>query len=256
MKLTATFLLGMLLLPAGQAFSQVKTVTPLAAKVPYSQSLQAMIVTTGDWTSVKGTARLFERKDRNAKWEQVGEEFPVVVGRSGLGWAEENGATDASTPVKHEGDGKAPAGLFPLTAVFGRPPRSEAVELPYTRLAEFTECVDDVNSSHYNTIVDRMAVGNYDWKSSEKMLAVGDQYDLGTFVAYNTYPVKRGNGSCIFLHVWKDADSGTSGCTAMEHRNIERIVGWLQTAKNPYLVQLPSDAYERYRKPWNLPKLK
>src|SRR4051794_23783686 len=122
MKLIATFVLGTLLLPAGQAFSQVKSVILPAGKVPYSQSLQAVVVTTGDWTSVKGAARLFERKDRNAKWEQVGEEFHVVVGRSGLGWAEENGATDASVPVKHEGDGKAPAGLFPLTAVFGRAP--------------------------------------------------------------------------------------------------------------------------------------
>src|SRR3954454_16057486 len=129
MKLIPTFVLGMLLLPVGQAFPQVKTVIPPAAKVPFSRSLQAVIVTTTDWTSVKGTARLFERKDRNAKWEPVGEEFPVVVGRNGLGWAEENGATDASVPVKHEGDGKAPAGLFPLTAVFGRPPRSEAIEL-------------------------------------------------------------------------------------------------------------------------------
>src|SRR5215213_8191131 len=150
MRLIPTFVLGMMLLPAGQAFPQVKTVTLPAVKIPYSQSLQAVVVTTADWTSVKGTARLFERKDRNAKWEPIGEEFPVVVGRSGLAWAEENGATDTSTPVKREGDGKAPAGLFPLTAVFGRSPKSEAVELPYTRLAEFTECVDDVNSSHYN----------------------------------------------------------------------------------------------------------
>ncbi len=101
-----------------------------------------------------------------------------------------------------------------------------------------------------------MQVGNFDWKSSEKMLAVGDEYDLGVFVAYNTYPVKRGNGSCIFLHVWKAPGSGTSGCTAMERRSIERIVGWLQPPKTPYLVQLPEDAYARYSKTWNLPDLK
>jgi D-alanyl-D-alanine dipeptidase len=101
-----------------------------------------------------------------------------------------------------------------------------------------------------------MQVGNFDWKSSEKMLAVGDQYDLGVFVAYNTYPVVRGNGSCIFLHVWKDAATGTSGCTAMAHRDLERIVGWLEPAKNPYLVQMPEEIYSENQKKWNLPKIK
>ena len=100
-----------------------------------------------------------------------------------------------------------------------------------------------------------MKVGNFDWKSSEKMLEVGEQYGLGVFVAYNSYPVIRGNGSCIFLHVWKDQAIGTSGCTAMERKDLERLVAWLQPSKNPYLVQLPEDAYKKYRKSWNLPNL-
>ncbi len=99
-------------------------------------------------------------------------------------------------------------------------------------------------------------VGNFDWKSSEKMLAIGEPYALGVFVAYNSYPVEKGSGSCIFLHIWKDPATGTAGCTAMERRNLERITAWASPAKNPYLVQMPADIYEKRRKLWKLPKLK
>ena len=101
-----------------------------------------------------------------------------------------------------------------------------------------------------------MQVGVFDWKSSEKMLAVGEQYALGVFVAYNSYPITSGNGSCIFLHIWKDSATPTAGCTAMERPSLERIVAWLDAKKNPYLVQLPEGEYKSLEKGWNLPKLK
>jgi L,D-peptidoglycan transpeptidase YkuD (ErfK/YbiS/YcfS/YnhG family) len=236
--------------------AQVKKPEPPAVKVPFTKSLQAVVVITNGWDSINATAALYERKDANADWKRVGESFPVVVGRNGLAWAELLTGDMDMQKIKQEGDGNAPAGLFPLVSAFGTSTKPESVTLPYTKLDKFTECVDDVKSTHYNRIVNRMQVGNYDWKSSEKMLSVGEQYGLGVFVAYNTYPVERGRGSCIFLHVWKAANSGTAGCTAMERRNLERIVGWLQPAKNPYLVQMPSDVYDKRRKQWKLPKLK
>jgi D-alanyl-D-alanine dipeptidase len=122
-------------------------------------------------------------------------------------------------------------------------------------LGDSTECVDDVKSSHYNKIVDRLKVGNFDWQSSEKMLAVGAEYELGVFVAHNTYPVNNGGGSCIFLHVWKDAASGTAGCTAMARENLEIILKWADEKKNPVLIQLPVDSYQQYQTAWKLPKL-
>lgn len=235
---------------------QVKTPTKPAVKVPFEQSLQAVVVTTKGWDTVTGTAAIFNRKDAKSDWKQDGESFPVVVGRSGLAWADLlNGDIDMAK-IKQEGDGNAPAGLFPLTSAFGVGSKPNAVELPYTKLDQYTECVDDTRSSFYNRIVNRMQVGNFDWKSSEKMLAIGDQYALGVFVAYNTYPVERGRGSCIFLHIWKDANSGTAGCTAMERRNLERIVAWASPAKNPYLVQMPREIYNKRQKAWKLPKLK
>jgi D-alanyl-D-alanine dipeptidase len=233
---------------------QVKTPTPPPVKVPFAESLQVIIVTTPDWNATQGKARLFERKDRRSKWTSVGDEFPVVVGRNGLAWSRDT-APERVTEFKAEGDGKAPAGMFPLTFAFGSGTKPDAVTVPYTRLAPSTECVDDVNSTHYNKIVDRMKVGNFDWKSSEKMLAIGAEYDLGLFVAHNSYSVRNGDGSCIFLHIWKDSASPTSGCTAMERTKLERILTWIEPTSNPYLVQLPEKEYKNLTKAWGLPKL-
>ena len=246
----------LLLAVSGVVQAQIKKPEPPPVKVPFSKSLQAVVVTTRGWDTVSGTARLFERKSVKSEWKATTKDFPVVVGRNGLAWGELlNGDIDMAK-IKQEGDGNSPAGLFPLTAEFGTSTKPAAVALPYTKLGKWTECVDDTKSNFYNRIVDRMQVGNFDWKSSEKMLEIGAPYELGVVVAYNSYPVERGRGSCIFLHIWRDAATGTAGCTAMERRNLERLATWLDPAKTPYLVQMPEDVYAKRQKSWNLPKLK
>jgi len=239
-------------------FGQVKKPSEPKPPVPFSKSLQAVVVTTEDWSSVQGTARLFERKSAKAKWKANGESFPVVVGKNGLAWGAGLNELPSDTGrvlMKTEGDGKAPAGIFSLTESFGSSDKPEYVKLPFTKLEEYTECVDDPKSIHYNKIVDRMKVGDFDWQSSEKMLAVGTEYELGITVAHNTNPVNRGGGSCIFLHIWKAADAGTSGCTAMARENLETILKWANAAKNPVLIQLPEDSYKQFQTKWKLPTL-
>ncbi len=235
--------------------AQTKEPSPPTVKTPFAESLQAVVVRTKDWTAASGTAQIFERTSTRASWKAVSETFPIVVGRNGLGWAKES-APEKAALFKKEGDGKAPAGMFPLTYAFGVSEKPEQLIFGYQKVEKFTECVDDPASSYYNNIVDRMKVGNFDWKSSEKMLEVGAEYSLGVFVAYNTFPVRAGDGSCIFLHVWKDAATPTSGCTAMDRRDLERIVSRLNPSKTPYLVQLPESEHKKYRKAWNLPKMK
>lgn len=223
-----------------------------------SKSTQAIVVTTPDGNAFRGTAQLYERPNAKLEWTKLGESFQVVVGRNGLAWSEDVAYLLDKKPeaLKREGDGKAPAGIFDLTSAFGSAAKPDYVNLPYTKLEESTECVDDIESASYNRIVDRFKIGNFDWDSSEKMLAVGAEYDLGIFVAHNSNPVKTGNGSCIFLHIWKDEGSGTAGCTAMERRNIEKILAWLDPAKNPVLIQFPASDYEKLRTSWKLPETK
>lgn len=246
--------LFVLLLFAVGVYSQIKKPQPQPVKVPFAESLQAVVVTTDSPTATSGKLRFFERKNAKAKWTATDKEIPIVIGRTGLAWAQDS-APEAVTEFKKEGDGKSPAGMFPLTYAFGTADKANS-KLKYLKLAEDTECVDDLNSFHYNKIVNRVQVGIFDWKSSEKMATMTPEYDLGVFVAHNSFPVVKGNGSCIFLHVWKDANTPTSGCTAMDKADLERIVAWLDPAKNPYLVQLTKDDYAKYEKGWKLPSIK
>ncbi|MGI9056306.1 MAG: L,D-transpeptidase family protein [Pyrinomonadaceae bacterium] len=238
-------------------FGQIKKPVPPKEIPPFSKSLQAIVVTTEDWNATNGEAQMFERKNTKAGWKKTGETFPGVIGKNGLAWGAGLNELPSDTGrllLKTEGDGKAPAGIFALTSAFGSVEKPQFVKLPYTKLEEFTECVDDVKSSHYNKIVDRMKVGNFDWKSSEKMLEVGEQYDLGVFVGHNSER-QAGGGSCIFLHIWKDSDSPTVGCTAMARENVEKVLAFLEAKKNPVLIQLPKDSYSQFQTKWKLPKL-
>ena len=83
----------------------------------------------------------------------------------------------------------------------------------------------------------------------------GDElYHYGVVVGYNQPPV-AGAGSCIFLHVWKSAQAGTDGCTAMDPAEMVSLLSWFDPRKNPLLVQMPQAQYQQMRKRWALPAL-
>jgi D-alanyl-D-alanine dipeptidase len=223
---------------------------------PLARSRQLVVVTTRGWDAVGGVLRRFERRGARGAWAQVGADVPVVVGRTGLAWgAGLVEVTGAAGPRKREGDGKAPAGVFRLGPAFGFADAREAsarLRLPYKPLTASTECVDDPASRRYNLVVERGASGAADWKSSERMREV-EGYRWGLVVAHNAEPPAPGLGSCIFLHVWAGPEKGTAGCTAMGRGNLEALLGWLDPAKRPLLVQLPDGEYARLRGSWRLP---
>ena len=223
---------------------------------PLVRSRQLIVVTTRGWDDVPGTLRRFERKGTKGAWAQVGAEVPVAVGRNGLGWGiglVETGG--ASGPLKKEGDGKAPAGVFALGTAFGfASERAAWLRLPYVPLTPSVECVDDTASRRYNLIVDRLAVGDVDWNSSERMRSV-EGYRWGLVVRHNAQPPVAGRGSCIFLHIWAGPGHGTAGCTALEEENLTELLRWLDPKKSPLLVQLPEAEYTRLRAAWRLPAL-
>src|SRR4051812_12643633 len=85
------------------------------------------------------------------------------------------------------------------------------------------------------------------------MWEIGERYRRLVVVGYNTDPPKPGNGSCIFLHVWRSPGAPTSGCTAMELDRLEGVMTWLRPEENPALVQLPREVYGKVWKEWHLP---
>ncbi|GAC1409900.1 MAG: L,D-transpeptidase family protein [Gemmatimonadaceae bacterium] len=215
---------------------------------------QLLVVITPSWASTVGTMTRFERATPTTAWSRTESPIPVVVGRTGVAWGV--GFDDVSTdgPHKHEGDGKAPAGIFPLDTTFGFAPRDSVPEvlLPYAQLLPTTECVDDTGSAHYNTVVDRTSAPQVDWKSAERMREV-PQYKIGVIVGYNASPPIKGRGSCIFLHIWAGPDSHTAGCTAFDEGKLRAIMLWLDPKKRPLLVQLTADEYGKVRTSWKLP---
>lgn len=161
-------------------------------------------------------------------------------------------------PQKREGDGRSPAGVFPITGLFGYgdaealPVRS--AKLPYFRATADLKCVDDPASRYYNCLVDQSCVAR-DWRSCEDMLRQDGRYEIGAVVGYNCDAVVPGAGSCIFLHVWEGPGVPTAGCTAMARENMLALARWLDGALSPVLVQLPQAVYEAVRGDWGLPEI-
>ncbi len=226
---------------------------------PLASSTQLLVVTTSDWNAAGARLQRFERLGHKP-WKAVGDAVTVVVGKNGLGWGAgivplEQLRISPDDPVKKEGDGRAPAGIFHLSTAFGYAPRKQSVwNMPYVPLTHSVECVDDTSSKFYNRIVDRGTVAP-DWNSSEHMLRGDELYRWGIVVDHNSSPVKAGVGSCIFLHIWRGSGQGTVGCTAMPQAELEKILGWLNPKRNPLLVQLPAAQYEALRTLLKLPKL-
>jgi D-alanyl-D-alanine dipeptidase len=211
---------------------------------PPSKSRQMVVVTTENWRAVTGTLRRFIRDGSDQAWRSVGVRVPVTVGRGGMAWGMGGHAVPKGEVRKVEGDGKAPAGIFRLTAAFGYDVRPNGLKLPYIQARPGIEAIDDPWSRYYNLIVDRMAVAKVDWRSSETLLREDDSYRYGVVVAHNPKGVPFA-GSCIFLHVWSRREEGTAGCTAMSRNAISELQHWLDPEAEPVLLQAPVDYIPR-----------
>lgn len=221
-----------------------------------SSSAQLLLVVTPSYETTQGLLYKFEREQKSFSWKKVGDPIPIVVGRSGLGWGEGlHASVPADRPLKREGDGRSPAGVFALSTAFGFASEKEmrGLHIPYLQITEGLECVDDGASQHYNSLVDRAKLGASDWQSSEKMFLIKHDYRLGVFVEHNTKPRRAGYGSCIFLHIWSAPTEPTIGCTAMADDEMEAIIKWLRAEAKPVLVQLPQEEYVRLQAAWQLP---
>lgn len=199
---------------------------------------QMVLVTTADWGASAATMQLCERTAPGAAWQLVGRAWPALVGERGLGWgAGLLAVPDAAAPRKVEGDRRAPAGVFRITGAFGIAEEIAGLKLPAQLLTSTLEAVDDPASRHYNRIVDRAQIAQPDWRSAERMAALPD-YALGLIVAHNPRNLP-GAGSCIFLHRWTGRRKGTAGCTVLRERDLAVLARWLDSAREPVLVQLP-----------------
>ena len=224
------------------------------ASVIPGASRQLVLVAVDSWSAVDAEVARFERSAPG--WSAVGEPWPAVIGARGAGWGRGlhgDGAPDGrGGPVKVEGDGKSPAGVFAIGAAYGYGDAAPAgARVPYTKVDASWRCVDDTGSAHYNRVLDADGV-EVDWSSAEEMRRADELYRWVLLVDHNTARAP-GAGSCIFLHVWSGAGRGTAGCTAMARDHMEELLGWLDPAARPVLVLLPREELAALREPWALP---
>lgn len=238
---------------------------PVSAAALLSSAKQLLLVTTSGWDDVTGSLTGFER-GADGSWREVRwrtDERPatplrdvtIVVGKNGTAW-DPGVVAPVPGPVKQEGDGRSPAGVFALGTAFGFARAAEAswLKLSYRELTSTLECVDDPASEFYNTLTDPTAV-EADWKSSEKMREIAPAYHWGVVIEYNASPVVPRRGSCVFLHIGGVGGKGTAGCTAMSEPALKAVMQWLDPKASPVLVQLPLDAYTALKTAWGLPSL-
>lgn len=214
------------------------------------QTKQLIVVTASSWNSVQGTLSFYELNAQN-KWTAVLKDISVTLGRTGLAWGKGLHSDLLNTGrLKQEGDGKSPAGIFKLTTLFSYGEMES--NMNHIQSDSTLYCVDDVNSAHYNQLVSTKHISK-DWNSAEDMRRNDVLYKFGVVVAYNTDPVRKGDGSCIFLHVWKSANDATAGCTAMTESNLLMLIEALDKKNNPILIQLPDAEYAQLKKLYKLP---
>jgi L,D-peptidoglycan transpeptidase YkuD (ErfK/YbiS/YcfS/YnhG family) len=230
---------------------QAPTPNPYLNAVPLD-SEQLILVRAEGHSAVGATLQRYEKQ--NGQWQAVGGPWPVVVGKKGLSWgASLQDKIPAGATRKQEGDSRAPIGIYRLGRVFGYAEQAPDVFMPYLAVTPDWLCVDDARSRYYNAVLDSAKVPESDWQSAEHMLREDSLYRWGITVEYNTSPTVPGEGSCIFLHLWKGTGEGTEGCTAMAESDLLTLIHWLEQSKNPLLVQGSSEDLEFLKTCFQLP---
>lgn len=185
---------------------------------------QVIAVTSDTSSSVNATIVLWQKStENNAEAWHPDNVAPIaaVLGRNGLSPAGQ----------KREGDGRTPSGIYSIYRSFGYP-EPVKTELEYHPVNAQDFWIDDPASIWYNQWV----TGAVPAASHEKLLREDGLYKYAIIVEYNTDPVIPGNGSAIFIHVWRGPGEPTAGCVAMAENDIVKILGWLKRDANPVVL--------------------
>jgi cell division protein FtsQ len=181
---------------------------------------QALVVAAVPGAGPSASLTAWERRAHG--WVMVLPAMPSVLGRTGI----------VAGAQKREGDGGTPAGVHRLERAFGYAPTA-ATALDYRQATARDWWIDEPKDPAYNTWVKNDGVPAV---SAEAMRRHDGQYELGAVLGWNTDPVVPGRGSAIFFHVWNGPDEATSGCVAAARDDVQRVLAWLDRARQPVMV--------------------
>lgn len=216
-----------------------------------------MLVVTESFTDNQARLRRLAR-GKDGTWRPVGDAVAVTIGKNGLAWGRGlSGEPPVGGPVKVEGDGRSPAGVFSFSTAFAYQPEDlwKPTKMPMHRVTAATICVESINSVSYNRILDETPETVKDYEAPDRMLRPDGLYRYGLMVNHNAPDTKPGGGSCIFMHLWRRPGAPTVGCTAMNESSMQALLAWLDAGKHPVLVQLPRAELARLAPAWGAPEL-
>lgn len=251
MKRKKIIIVSAVLLLAAMSIFALYSITTVMPYNPTEGAEQLVLVVSNQESANKAELQAFIREE--GEWS-FSFSCPVVIGKNGMAWGmglhhEHTRLLDE--PVKKEGDGRSPKGAYELIRAYGYQ-RNLRIKFPYEESASGMVCIDDSRSEYYNMIVNEEKIAGEDI-SHEEMIRDDNLYKYAILVGHNTTSPEKNAGSCIFMHIWRGADSYTAGCTAMSEANIMRLLSWLDPDKTPCLVQLTRKSYNRLKEEWGLP---
>jgi L,D-peptidoglycan transpeptidase YkuD (ErfK/YbiS/YcfS/YnhG family) len=136
---------------------------------------------------------------------------PCALGRAGV----------IAAGAKREGDGRSPAGVWPLRRLLYRPDRAPIpkTRLPSEAIGPHDGWCDDPGDGAYNRPVSLPCRA-----SAEALWRKDGLYDLIVVLGHNDAPLVPGAGSAIFLHVAAPGYAPTEGCVALARADLEVLL--------------------------------
>ncbi len=158
----------------------------------------------------------------NSTWNMVASPVKAGIGRKGF----------ADPGEKREGDLKSPSGLFRLGKLFCYD-NSVSTKMPFIQTTSADKWIDDPESPDYN----RLVRGATSAKSWENMKLTSNEYYYCMVIEYNFYPVVKGMGSAIFLHLslGENPNAG-AGCVIIRQKDMEWLLKWMTPDSNPSIL--------------------
>ena len=125
------------------------------------------------------------------------------------------------TQSKKEGDLTTPKGLFGLGLLYYRKDKIKLLKCKIKKRAikKGMGWCNDSKSKKYNQEI------SFPFKyGAEKLYRKDKIYDIFINIKYNQFPIVKGKGSAIFLHLCSKKYKPTSGCVAIQKKDFLKIL--------------------------------
>ena len=125
------------------------------------------------------------------------------------------------TQSKKEGDLTTPKGLFGLGLLYYRKDKIKLLKCKIKKrvIKKSMGWCDDSKSKKYNQEI------SFPFKyGAEKLYREDKIYDIFINIKYNQFPIVKGKGSAIFLHLSNKKYKPTSGCVGIQKKDFLKIL--------------------------------